>query len=163
MKIDKVIRVGVVPVNDRLGSNLYAKIKYDGTRLSISGVVGPLKNGHCQGGCGQIIFELKEYGQEGFYTLSDVRPAPNWTPEMIKQFFDAWNEWHLNDLQAACEHQRELGWTYEEHHDPKTHKGELCPVCGYSIGSAWLSKEVPGEVLDFLNSLPDTDQQPAWV
>jgi len=41
--------------------------------------------------------------------------------------------------------------------------GHLCPECGYSIGSAWLKREVPQEVIEFLFNLPETDKTPAWV
>jgi hypothetical protein len=34
---------------------------------------------------------------------------------------------------------------------------------GYRYGSAWLTEEVPADVLDFLRSLPTADRQPAWV
>jgi hypothetical protein len=34
---------------------------------------------------------------------------------------------------------------------------------GYSYGSAWKFEAVPAGVLDFLRSLPDTDQNPAWI
>lgn len=161
-KIDKVVRVGTVP-GDFARDSLYARIKFDGTNLSITGVVGPMKNGNAKGGCGQIIMDFKEYDDRGFMSLSDIDPAPAWNAEMIKRFFDTWDEWHLNDMQSACEHQRALGWKYDDHHDPKTFKGELCPVCGYSIGSAWLLKDVPQDVIDFLKGLPDTDEKPAWV
>jgi len=31
------------------------------------------------------------------------------------------------------------------------------------LGSAWLTEQVPDQVLEFLRSLPDTDRTPAWV
>jgi hypothetical protein len=154
----KTIRIGKLPEG-----NLFAKIELEKGNLSISGVIGPMKNGNSRGSCGQIIIEFKEYDKRGYYTLDDISPAPQWTPEKIKKFFDVWDVWHLNDMQSACEHQRGLGWTYEEHHDPKTFKGEACPVCGYEIGSAWLKKELPVEVIEYLKTVPETDISPAWV
>ena len=38
-----------------------------------------------------------------------------------------------------------------------------CPVCGYKYASAWLHESVPQEVIDFLFSLPNSDEIPAWV
>jgi hypothetical protein len=53
-------------------------------------------------------------------------------------------------------------WIKESEH-PEGVLSKPCPVCGYKYGSAWLREEVPAEVIDFLNSLPDADRQPAWV
>jgi len=38
-----------------------------------------------------------------------------------------------------------------------------CPVCGYRYGSQWLWEEIPVEVIEFLESLPETEVQPVWV
>ena len=38
-----------------------------------------------------------------------------------------------------------------------------CPVCGYEYGSAWKYKELPEEVIQFINDLPSASKQPAWV
>ena len=43
------------------------------------------------------------------------------------------------------------------------YRGHECPVCGYSIGSAWTFRQVPNDVLEFLESLPETDITPDWV
>lgn len=139
------------------GMNVYCKIKYttDG-RLSIFGIEGPLQNGNCLGGCGQI--DMHWYDDHENITYN----AP-WNAQMEHKFLAIWKRWHLNDMNSACEHQRELGWEYKEHHDPKTFKGENCPVCGYSIGSAWLKEEVPEDVLQWLHDLPETTKEPAWV
>lgn len=93
------IRTRFVPV--------FAKIEYsaDG-RLSISGVVGPRANGDCAGSCGQINMSFKEYNKRGYMTLDELRLAPGWTREKLRQFFDVWDRWHLNDMRAGCEHQR---------------------------------------------------------
>ena len=115
--------------------------------------------------------------------------ADGWTPDMWYTLLEYWHDWHLNDMRSACTHQRALGWDYEQHRgvtkykprktplidefddgtandptpyfDPYT--GHACPVCGYSIGSAWLKEEVPQPVIDWLFSLPDTTVKPAWV
>jgi hypothetical protein len=49
--------------------------------------------------------------------------------------------WHLNDMHAECEHQSARGETYQ------THPGAACPDCDYRLGSAWLKREVPADVI----------------
>ncbi len=50
-------------------------------------------------------------------------------------------KWHLNDMKAECIHQEARGekWT--------THPDAVCPDCGYRLGSQWLKRELPPEVL----------------
>lgn len=79
--------------------NVYVKIEFKNGRLSLSGVGGPLKNGHCIGGCGQNLEEI-----------ASGTPNNDWTTEMVKKLLDIWNEWHLNDVCAYCKHQKQLGW-----------------------------------------------------
>lgn len=162
--VHKVIRVGEVPCYPNK-ADLFCKITIDDGVLSISGVIGPMRNGDARGGCGQINMEFahrnpedndKRYG-------NPVRPeqiefAPEWTADLWLEFLDVWAKWHMNDLQAGCEHQRKMGWRiYDDH------PCEPCPECGYKYGSAWLREELPASVIAFLQSLPDTDRQPAWV
>lgn len=150
MRINKIVRIGCMKDT----GDTFCKITFDvNGRLSITGVEGPLSSGNARGGCGQI--DLHEWGVKTY--------APGWNAALVSKFRAIWAEWHLNDMQSACEHQRELGWTYKEHSHPVTFQGEPCPVCGYKIGSRWLKKEVPADVLEFLASLPDTDKTPAWL
>lgn len=83
-------------------------------RLSISGVEGPMLGGDARGSCGQFIMSFKEYDERGHKTLDSITPAPGWTPELIRQFFDVWDRWHLNDMRAGCEHQRAENWGKEK-------------------------------------------------
>lgn len=146
---------------------VYVKIGWDGRRLSISGVEGPMRNGDCRGGAGQItdaLTTLKSY-------------AAGWSRELAEHLAEVWQRWHLNDMRACCEHQRDWpvkehiavgnqtkarGWVRTDEH-PDGLLAEPCKVCGYRYGSAWLHEEVPADVLEFLKALPDTDRQPAWV
>lgn len=80
-------------------ANAYAKIEWDGKRLSICGVVGPMSNGNCLGGAGQCTNSIR-----------GGTPADGWTREMLDKFCDIWDRWHLNDMNPCCKHQRELGW-----------------------------------------------------
>lgn len=144
--MDKVVRLG--RLKDE-GWNVYAKIKIEDNRLSISGVEGPLKSGHCKGGCGQINNMHKPKIKE---------LAKGWTREMLRTFWKVWDEWHLNDMNAGCEHQKLLGWkSYDKH------PCEPCPICGHEYGTKWLTVPLPQAVIDFLEWLPETDIKPAWV
>jgi hypothetical protein len=141
MTMQKVIRIGKGTYG-----NVYCKIEWNDGRLSISGVEGPMKNGNARGGCGQINpleSKITEF-------------APGWDLEKMETFVRFSNEWHLNDLQAGCEHQRRLGWD-------NSHINNPCPVCGYKYGTQWLTKEVPQGVIEWLFNLPETDMEPAWV
>lgn len=80
-------------------ANGFVKIEYVNEKLSISGVVGPTRNGDCKGSCGQCIDEI-----------SAGTPADGWTKEMLDKLCEIWKEWHLNDMRPYCEHQKELGW-----------------------------------------------------
>lgn len=54
------------------------------------------------------------------------------------------------------------GWIYPKDH-PKGVLGKPCPVCGYKYGTAWRKTEIPKEVIEKLQSFPNTDKDPAWV
>ena len=168
---------------------VFCKIEIEDGNLSISGVEGPKHNGDARGSFGQIIMGFKEFDTRGYMSISDVIPAAGWDIKKVTEFLTVWDYWHLNDMRAECEHQRALAWTYENHHgawrdrprkvvvideyddgtsnDPVKYwdsfHGHECPVCGYSIGSAWLKEKLPPQVEYFLFTLPNTDVNPAWV
>lgn len=70
-------------------------------------------------GCGQIVESLRK-----------------WFPEAAPYL-----KYHLNDMHAECIHQEARGETYA------THPSAECPECGYVLGSAWLKRELPAEVI----------------
>ena len=161
--IDKIIRPGTVKVGRRT-VDLYCRIYYGQSngkwRLSITGVEGPLRNGDCVGGCGQV--NLRE---------SYVSPANGWDADKIERFLFLWDRWHLNDCRAGTPKQEEMirqwkesGWKYyyAEACERLDAAGMLTDE-GYKYGSRWLYEEVPDEVLEFLRSLPATDKTPAWI
>lgn len=84
---------GSTPVNG------FAKIDFENGKLSISGVIGPRRNGNCIGSAGQCIDEIRR-----------GEPAELWTREMVDKFCDIWEAWHLNDMRPYCVHQKNLGW-----------------------------------------------------
>lgn len=79
----------------------FCEINFDETngRLSIHGVVAPMKDGNCLGSAGQCIDEIRK-----------GTPTKNWTEDMLNEFCNVWEKWHLNDMQPYCEHQKALGW-----------------------------------------------------
>lgn len=80
-------------------SRAYVQITYKDGRLSFTGVIGPKSNGNCVGPSGQISDELRK-----------GLPTAAWNSEMLNQFCDIWDEWHLNDMRPYCKHQKQLGW-----------------------------------------------------
>jgi hypothetical protein len=167
--LDKVVRIGTKRLhNGGRYATVYCRIQITDGELSICGVEGPLRSGNCLGSCGQI--------NKG---LTIEKFAPGWTLELLQQFLEVWNRWHLNHLRSGCEHQRKMGWKYEGHHGDfvqletkvpgclrfsySAFLGHRCPVCGYRIGSRWLKEELPEEVIQFLQGLPETDKEPAWA
>ena len=161
--IDKTIRIGTQP---DLGS-LFCRIQFADGKLSITGVEGPLRNGDALGGCGQI--EMHEW------TINEY--APGWTADMVARFREVWHTWHLNDIRAGSPAQH----AYLQTHPIKGADffSDACKALAevglnpdpnylhnrkpYRYGSSWLRTEVPADVLEFLESLPDTDRAPAWV
>lgn len=99
------------------------------TRLSICGDVWKRGRGDIIAG-GQLCDDIKSYINRYAVEVSTV-----------DRIIAIWNRWHLNDMRACCEHQRELNWTYAGH------PSEPCPTCGYECGTAWLYEEIPAEVL----------------
>lgn len=160
--MDKIIRLGKSDFGD-----IYCRIKYDGWRLSITGVEGPYSNGNCKGGVGQIVMYL--LGNE-----RQIAPAPGWDFEKIKMFLQLWDRWHLNDMRAGSEPQEKwlrenpIVVKYPESHykiaSKKLAEVGLNPDSdGYRYGHAWKFEVIPEWVISFFKSLPDTDIKPCWV
>ena len=127
-------------------SRFFVEVKFSGgdkPRLSITAVDGPRPNGNCSGSCGQCSGELLDFSRPS--------RAP-FTDDDRKKLYDAWGQWHLNDMRAGCEHQRELA-TRPEISEP-------CVVCGYKYGHAWLYEALPNDVLEWLHGLPTSGGNP---
>lgn len=167
--LDKVLRLGTTPefgpADTPIAADVFCRVRYRDGRLSITGVIGPRRDGDAWGGCGQIV---------GTVGAAEISPAPGWDADRIARFLAAWDRWHLNDMRAgtpeqmaALERRRAEFPGYPVSHydwalDVLKAEG-LQPHNGYSYGSAWLREDVPADVLAFLASLPDTDKTPAWV
>jgi len=145
--INKTVRFGTRKTYGGRFYSVYARINYHDGELTISGTEGPLASGNCLGSAGQISAYLVDF--ENF--------APGWDQSKIQTFATVWDKWHLNHLRAACEHQRALGQTWE------THPMIECDECGYFLGSEWIKEKIPNSVLKYLDKLPYSDKNPAWV
>lgn len=163
--MNKIVRLGTMKTYNGRSYSIFCKIEYSEGRLSISGVEGPTQGGNCLGGCGQIDMHLKD-------EQSKIKLAPGWTRAKLKQFFEVWKRWHLNDMKAGTPEQEAELKTHTFPDYPVSHydwasqvlkDAGLNPHNGYMYGSSWLKEEVPAEVIKFLESLPDTDKTPAWV
>lgn len=62
--------------------------------------------------------------------------------ELYLEIFRLWKSYHLNGMNARCEHQKK-----------GSPVGETCPVCGYRYGSAWLYREIPEKDLEAIKNL----------
>lgn len=85
---EKVLHIGTAEYG-----RVFCKVEFKGGRLSITGVEGPKSNGDALGNCGQITPTVTTY-------------AEGWDALLLEEFKKIWDEWHLNDMRAGCEHQR---------------------------------------------------------
>lgn len=160
-RIEKTVMPGTLD-----GQDIFIKIEFSNKKLSISGT--------CKNSSGQIDSDLRK----DLDKIKFKQPFGFWTKEKLNKLLRIWEEYHLNDLEPACEHQRELkwkdiridpaelpssianrdekgilaSWVYEKDH-PKGFLCKPCPTCGYKYGSAWLTREVPADVLVWLDNL----------
>lgn len=86
-------------------SEVFVKIAFENKRLSITGVVGPRRNGDCRGSCGQIQDELCRI----------TSMEPGWDRAKIQRLAEIWGEHHLNDMHAGCPHQKGPDWDTEKY------------------------------------------------
>lgn len=77
--------------------------------------------------CGQCIDEI----------------ASLFPTEKNKRIEAIWKRWHLNDFHAGCVHQRSF-----EHEPYENHKDDVCPICNYKYGTAWIYEELPHEIIN---------------
>ena len=109
----KTIYLGTIPEWNNTGSakvasGVYCKAEIADGKFSISGVIGPLASGNARGSCGQIDSSIREALDAG-----ELSFAPEWNADSVRRLLAVWDAWHLNDMQAGCEHQRANGWQAE--------------------------------------------------
>ena len=145
---------------------IFCAIIFTEGKLSISGVVGPTRNGNAEGSCGQINpVQVEEFNK-------------HWTPEKLQKFNKIWDEHHLNNMNTGTLEQdnfiremKKTGWKYEyveacdflKAKDLYEVPHPVCEGLSYRYGDAWSFREIPEEVLQFLKDLPETEVIPAWV
>jgi hypothetical protein len=99
----KIMRPGTRQLDESpVSASVFVRAKYDGERLSLTGVEGPLRNGDALGGCGQIEMHLSPESIANY--------AGGWTPELFGRLLSIWRDWHLNDMRPACIHQESKGY-----------------------------------------------------
>lgn len=96
----KILNPCKCPVNGKKYQS-YVTIEFENGRISIRGVVGPKNNGNAYGSCGQCVDSIRN---------GDPNYKDGWNKEMLQKLCDIWDKWHLNDMRAYCQHQKELGW-----------------------------------------------------
>lgn len=107
ISINKVVRPLDIIDDEGHKHGVFCKVQYTDGKLSISGVVGPKRNGDAWGSCGQIEMSFDEYPEKSREYAGGFR---GWNKKTFEKFLQVWRAWHLNDMKAACEHQRAAGW-----------------------------------------------------
>lgn len=143
--------------------HLFITAKWDGLRLSLTGVSGPKANGDCAGSCGQCVSELAEVSVY----------APGWDADKCARLAELWERWHLNDMRAGS--QVQMDWlranpvsaTYPESHYEKAREalrgaGLEPDAEGYRYGSRWRVEDVPSEVITEIFAFPPADRPSPW-
>lgn len=96
-------------------------------RLSIS---GETRRGRRVESCGQI-------------TLGPIDTTDSkWSTQDVATLRQIWADWHLNDMNAACDH-----ITVVKGGDYDANRHKTCPKTGYKYGSAWLYRAIPNHIL----------------
>lgn len=164
--INKIFKVGYVL--EYSGKRpVYVFCKYDGKRLSLSGVIGPKRNGDAYGSCGQI----KDY-----LDIID-HFCGEWDKSSCDFLADIWNRYHLNDMHAGTIAQENCIDDYLKKWGDRYDYNLACEILeasgllyddGYKYGSAWLFRPVPQTAIKWLEALPDdTDKllsvAPVWA
>jgi hypothetical protein len=168
-------RIGQIDTGYKTRANVTVDVEWTGERLSLSGTAERPHARDIDMG-GQMQDTIAAMPLEDLRILGSERD----------RLLELWNRWHLNDMRAGCEHQRAEEWdkrpidptkptdTYGRHFDgqtqdswnllgwvrPSEHPDGLmtkpCPECGYRYGTAWLTEEVPADVLNELKTWPFT-------
>lgn len=120
----KVMRIGTIDTGRGRWSSVHIKAEIsvkvetkEGGELSISGVIGALPSGNCVGACGQIDMEFQHRNHaqddrryENLIKPGDINFAPGWNKELWLDLLDIWKKWHLNGMNAGCEHMTGPEW-----------------------------------------------------
>lgn len=117
------------------GERVYVHMKFknieQGVRFSATGAVVAKgeRDSHSYGQCLDALLEV-------------VKPTKGLTRSDILMMHEIWKQYHLNDMNAGCEHMGE-GWTF----------GDVCPKCDYRWGSAWKYRPIPDYIMKEISRL----------
>lgn len=151
----KTIPLGKVDYNQTGKKNCPAEleISWDGVRFSASaGIWRPSRRDYYA--CGQCVEEVAGYFPEN---------------PLAQRILAIWRDWHLNDMRAGSPAQQAwlkanpVAYTYPESHYDKACKalaevglnpdpGHLHNGKPYAYGSAWLTEEIPAEIVSEIES-----------
>lgn len=132
--------VGRMP-EDR-AHHMHIEVRWDGRRFAMT---GELVDARLEG---RGVADPTVAGGQNRDDLARCEPVEPFTRAQLDRLTEVWERWHLNDMRAGCEHQRELGWKATRTGDPDDKVGKPCPTCGYRYGSAWLFEPVPVSVIE---------------
>lgn len=76
-----------------------------------------------------------------------------WTQHDVDTLLSLTKDWHLNDMQAGCEHQIVVWEDSPYGRRPSLTETAPCPQTGYRWGSGWLVREIPQYALNEINRL----------
>jgi hypothetical protein len=89
-----------------------------------------------------IDADKRVYIGESFGQIRET--IAEWFPEAIPFL-----PYHLNNMNAACEHQRAQGMTWI------THPLNECEVCEHELGKSWIYEPLPENVIEWAKSVPN--------
>lgn len=118
----KVCRIGTIPDHRNRRISVFLEIGFKDGKLSIAGVEGPTLGGNAIGSSGQIDGHYKHRNSadddprssEYAIGVEKIKFAPGWDADLWLDVLDIWKQWHLNDMQAGCEHQKGEEWKPKE-------------------------------------------------
>jgi len=169
---------------DGLAVWIETEISHNGS-LSITGVIGPKRNGDSKGPCGQIVEDLKD---------TEFLPGIDG-----KKLIEVWERWHLNGMRAGSPDQADYIRANPELFEvqsPVSHYENACKVLEsaglhpspnytwdrlvaegmyshavpefkagrpYGYGHAWLKEQLPQDIVDFIRALSDDSDEYPWI
>ena len=168
--MDKLVSPCFCDMGDGVMAQAYCRIKFSAPltqtgSLTICGAIG------VQRGIGSVVGQCIDEIRAG-----EPNTAEGWTAEMLATLCDIWENWHGNATRPYCPHQKALGWdkraskrvaidpsgetealgyvTPAQHPDGLL--GKPCPICGHRYNVELVFEEAPPELIQWLDSLPET-------
>ncbi len=127
--------------------------KYHYLKMDVTNSVDPEEVAEKAELLAKINAVLKKAGIAGYGTQG----RHTWDAEIQQAFDDGW--FVVDEKRTKTDMAM---WVRPSEH-PDGYLTRECPECGYRQGTAWLKRELPESVVEFLESLPETTITPAWV